>query len=164
MILKRDLIPIQDDPENGRDRVGALQGNVHTNAECRGSFTEPDRRVFEGQRRDRLQWSEPGGGVRMDPTNSDRTRVRASAQEGTGCDPGLPEQGDWAQSGADHAFNSVVPTARPNRDYALSAASVCDQVHAGGCRSAGGRGPGARAHERAGYAAGSEARVRAVSR
>jgi hypothetical protein len=50
----------------------------------------------------------PCGGVRMDPTNSDPTRVRPAAQEGAGRDPGLPEQGNRAQSVAGHAFVRVL--------------------------------------------------------
>jgi hypothetical protein len=29
MILKQNLIPMQDDPENGRNRVGKPLGNAH---------------------------------------------------------------------------------------------------------------------------------------
>ena len=91
MILKPDLFPIQDDPENRRCRVGVLRGNANTNAERRGSETRPDQRVLESQRRDRFRGAEACGDLRLDTAGAGRPGVWSPEQEATGQHPGLPK-------------------------------------------------------------------------
>src|SRR5580692_8074749 len=63
MILKQSLIPMQDDPENGRIGVGKPLGNAHQNAACGKSYQFTNRRVFEGERGNRIQRAKPHGGL-----------------------------------------------------------------------------------------------------
>src|SRR5580692_12354980 len=158
MILKQNLIPMQDDPENGRNRVGKPLGNAHQNAECRESDKFTNQRVFEGQRGDRVQRAKPRGGVHLGRKDACRPGVPAATEEAAGCDPGLLEQGRRVEPGADYATDSSACPDRKSGGEGLSAAAVRHQVHA--CRhcAAGASRPRTRAVERAGNATHPEAR------
>src|ERR1035437_2401904 len=162
MILKRDLIPIQDDPENGRCRVGMPRGNAHQNAECRESNAVADRRVFEGQRRDGIRWRKPCRNVRLGAADARPSGIRPSGEEAARSDPRLPEQSDGAEPGADHATDPGVSRDRSGRGKSIPPAELCDQVQEGGYCAAGGSGSRARTAERARHATDSETRARRV--
>src|SRR5205807_5437018 len=64
MILKQDLIPIQDDPENVR-RWGVPRPDAITYAERRSADRRTDSSVPQGQRNHRVPGPEPGRFVRL---------------------------------------------------------------------------------------------------
>src|SRR5580692_850446 len=159
MILKQNLIPMQDDPENGRNRVGKPLGNAHQNAECRESDEFTNQRVFESQRGDRIQRSKPCGGVHLGRKDACRPGIPAATEEAAGRDPRLLEQGRRLEPGADYAADSSPCSDRESGGEGLSAAAVRRQIHARRRRAAGAGGPRARAVERAGDATHPEARI-----
>src|ERR1700722_15063667 len=114
MILKRSSIPMQDDPENGRIGVGKPLGNAHQNAECRESYQFTDQRVFERQRRNRIQRAKPHGGLCLGRKDTGRPGIPEAGQEAAGRDPGVLEQGRWVEPGADYATDSSACSDRPS--------------------------------------------------
>jgi hypothetical protein len=102
MILKQSLIPMQDDPENGRIGVGKPLGNAHQNAACRESYQFANQRVFEGQRGNRIQRAKSQGGLCLGRKNAGRPGIPAATQEAAGPNPGLLEQGRRVEPGADY--------------------------------------------------------------
>jgi hypothetical protein len=159
MILKQNLIPMQDDPENGRDRVGKPLGNAHQNAECRESDKFTNQRVSESQRGNRVQRSKLRRGVHLgekllvaqeyqQQRKKQRGAIRAYLSKVAGFEPG-----------ADHAPDSSACPDGESGGEGLSAAAVRRQVHGRRHRAAGASGPRARAVERAGHATHPEARI-----
>src|SRR4051812_18360762 len=71
MILKRDLIPIQGDPENVRRR-GGLRRDASTHAERRSAHPGTDSRVPQRQSADRIQRSKPSRVIRVRGEGADR--------------------------------------------------------------------------------------------
>src|ERR1035437_6305004 len=65
MIVKRDLIPMQDDPENGGGLTGELRPNARTYAERRDIESRSDQPVFDTGRRHRVCRTEPRRKVRV---------------------------------------------------------------------------------------------------
>src|ERR1039458_1972545 len=59
MILKRDLIPMQDDTENGGGLTGELRPNARTHADRRDIESRSDQPVFETGRHHRICRTEP---------------------------------------------------------------------------------------------------------
>src|SRR5437764_8795365 len=108
MILKRDLIPTQDDPENVRRR-GGLRPDANTHAERRSTDQKTARRVFEGQRRDRVPSPKPGRTVRLGPGSISRAGIRCAGQETAWSDSSLPEQNHRTQPAASDAMDPPIP-------------------------------------------------------
>src|SRR2546428_6809735 len=81
-------------------------------------------------------------------------------QEAARSDPQLCEQGNRAESAADHAADPELRGDRKSGGQAVPAAPVSEQVYRAGCGAAGRGGWGAPTLERAGDAAHSEARIR----
>src|SRR5712691_9055356 len=162
MILKRGLIPTQDDPENGGIGIGVQRPDADTHAERRGPDRAADQGVFEGQRRDRVYRAKPGRGLQLDRANTGGPGIWQARQEAARSDPQLCEQGNRAESAADHAADPELRGDRKSGGQAVPAAPVSEQVYRAGCSSAGRGGWGAPALERAGDAAHSEARIRRV--
>src|ERR1035437_5345514 len=92
MILKWRLIPIQDDPKNGRCWVGEPLGNADQNAECRESEPLANWGISEGQRRNRVCWARPCRSVRLGAADAGASGVLASGAEAARRDPCLPER------------------------------------------------------------------------
>src|ERR1039457_4313233 len=65
MILKRDLIPMQDDTENGGGLTGELRPNARTHADRRDIESRSDQPVFETGRHHRICRAEPRRKVRV---------------------------------------------------------------------------------------------------
>src|ERR1019366_8075156 len=68
MILKQDLIPIQDDPENVKGQ-GVPRSDANTYAERRIADLGADPGVSQGQRDHRVPRPEPGRIVRLGGTS-----------------------------------------------------------------------------------------------
>jgi hypothetical protein len=106
MILKQNLIPMQDDPENGRNGVGKPLGNADQNAECRESDTFTNQRVLEGQRGDRVQRAKPWRGLRLGRKDACPAGVSSATEEAARRDPNVFEQDRRTEHGADYAADS----------------------------------------------------------
>src|ERR1017187_10846813 len=90
MILKRDLIPMQGDTENGGGLTGELRPNACTNAERRDTESRSDQSVFEPGRRHRVCRTKPRREVLVCAAIAGRAGVCAARQEAAGRDPRLP--------------------------------------------------------------------------
>src|SRR5450631_4182116 len=128
MILKRELISIQDDPEKGETRVGKLRLDAIANAACRRSQSGADRRISEGRRGDRIQRSKPGRKVRLDAAGLDCTRVREPEQEAAGPTARLYSEGDRVEPSAGGAVDPPVPGDGHGGERGLSEAPVSPVV------------------------------------
>src|SRR5450759_1868218 len=80
MILKQDLIPIQDDPENVKG-WGVPRPDANTYAERRSAERRADSRVPPGQRDHRVPRPEPGRIVRLGGAGPGGTGVCHAGQE-----------------------------------------------------------------------------------
>ena len=109
LILKRNLIPIQDDPEKGGGGVGVLQRDAHANAECRDAESGSDPGVPQAQPGDRVHRAKPGRGIRLGAADVGGPGVCPVRQETARQAPGLYPEGDGAQSAADCAAGWNVP-------------------------------------------------------
>src|ERR1700744_2029944 len=141
MILKQSLIPMQDDPENGRIGMGKPLGNADQNAACGKSYQFTNRRVFEGKCGHRIQWTKPHGSLCLGRKNAGRPGIPAAAQEATGRHPGVLEQGRRVELGADYPTDSNACSDRESSSEELSAAAVHRKVHACRHRTASASGP-----------------------
>src|ERR1700692_4938459 len=121
MILKRSLIPAQDDRENGR-WIGVLRPDANTHGERRKSDASTNSRVSEGQPDDRIGRSESGRLVRVGATGgcggrarhhgrdgAGSARVRDTGQDGAGSDTTVPEQINQPEPAANDAADPPVP-------------------------------------------------------
>src|SRR6266446_7399629 len=162
MILKRVLIPTQDDPENRRFEVDVRRPGANTHGERRGSDRAADQRVFEGQQRHRIYGPRPGRGLRMDGANAGGPGVQASKQEEAGSHPGLPEQGHGAEPAPDNAADPELREDRDGGSQVIPAAAISEQVHRARYRAAGRSGSGAPALERARHAVHSQTGIPGV--
>src|SRR5205807_3991957 len=109
MILKRSLIPMQDDTENGGGRVGMLRPDAATNAAYRNIESRSNQRVFETQRRHRVCGPKPERDLRLGARCAGGPGVRPASQEGTGCDSRVPERDDRTERATNGAADSEVP-------------------------------------------------------
>src|ERR1017187_5756740 len=82
MILKQDLIPIQDDRETVKRR-GVRRPDANAHAERRIADRRTDSTVPHGQRNDRIQRPESGRVVRLGGASAGGTGVRYTRQEAT---------------------------------------------------------------------------------
>src|ERR1039458_7548391 len=89
MILKRDLIPMQDDTENGGGLTGELRPNARTYADRREIESRSDLPVFETGRHHRICRTEPCRKVRVCAAITGRPRVCSTRQEAAWRDPRL---------------------------------------------------------------------------
>src|ERR1039458_7300212 len=81
MILKRDLIPMQYDTENGGGMTGELRPNARTHADRRDIEFRSDQPVFETGRHHRICRTEPRRKVRVCAAIAGRARVCTATQE-----------------------------------------------------------------------------------
>src|ERR1035438_2824247 len=103
MILKRDLIPMQDDTENEGGLTGELRPNARTHADRRDIESRSDQPVFETGRHHRICRAEARRKVRVCAAITGRARVCTPRQEAARRHPRLPEQNDRIGRGADRA-------------------------------------------------------------
>src|SRR5450759_1069843 len=101
MILKRDLIPMQDDPENGGGSTGELRPNAGTYAERRDTESRSDQPVSGIGRRHRVCRTEPRREVHVCAAIADSARVCPARQEAAWGDSRLPAQNDRIEPAAD---------------------------------------------------------------
>src|ERR1035441_5345568 len=94
MILKRDLIPMQDDTENGGGLTGELRPNARTYADRRDVESRSDQPVFGTGRHYRICRTEPRRKVRICAAIAGGARVCTARQEAARRHPRLPEQND----------------------------------------------------------------------
>ena len=139
--------------------MGKPLGNAHQNAACGKSYQFTNRRVFEGERGNRIQRAKPHGGLCLGRKNAGRPGIPAAAQETAGRNTGVLEQGRRVELGADYQTDSSACSDRESRSEDLSAAAVHREIHARRHSATGAGGPRARAVERAGYAMHPKARV-----
>src|SRR6202035_3506260 len=84
MIMKVNLIPMQDDHENGMSGLGVLRPYANTHAERRRTDGRADQGVLEGQRGGQLRGPEQKGGVRVGSEHAGGSGVHATRQEAAG--------------------------------------------------------------------------------
>src|ERR1035441_2437196 len=108
MILKRDLIPMQDDTENGGGLTGELRPNARTYADRRDVESRSDQPVFGTGRHYRICRTEPRRKVRICAAIAGGARVCTARQEAARRHPRLPEQNDRIEPAADRAADSDV--------------------------------------------------------
>src|SRR5450759_1163325 len=124
MILKRDLIPMQSDTENGGGVTGELRPNVRTYADRRDIESRSDQPVFEAGRQHRICRTEPRRKVRVCAAIAGRARVCTARQEAARRHPCLPEQNDRLEPAADRAADPDVHRNR-NRRVARIPTPMC---------------------------------------
>src|ERR1700682_2064764 len=149
MILKRGLIPTQDDPENVRGR-GGLRPDANTHAERRGAHSGTDSRVPQRQSVDRVQRAESGRVVPLCATSAGGAGIRQAGQEAARDDSSLPEQSDGTELAANDALDPQIPRGGRGGSGGLSAAAISEQIHAPGRDAVGGGGWRARRAGRGG--------------
>src|ERR1035437_9257455 len=161
MILKQDLIPIQDDPENVKRR-GVPRPNANTYAERRRAHRGTDSRVPQGQRGHRVPRPEAGRIVRLGAASLGGTGVCHAGQEAARSGAGLHRQDDRAEPTPGHTVDPQVPRRRSCGSGALPAAALPGEVQQSRRGAAGRSGPSARLAERAGDGAHHAARTPTV--
>jgi hypothetical protein len=139
-----------------------LRPDADTHAERRVSDREANRRVFEGQRRDRIRRGEPCRDVWLDRANSGGPGVQQTGQARARSSPSVLEQNDRAESAADHAPDPELRGDRKGGGEAELAEAVSGQVHRPGRGAVGGGGSSSPAIKRTGDTTHSGARVRGV--
>src|SRR5271165_2458276 len=107
MILKRELIPIQDDPENG-GWLGSLRPGANTHAERRGPDEGTDSGVPERQRGNRIQRAKPRRALRLGAAGFGGARICRARQEAAGTDSSLHRQDDGTQPATSDAADPQV--------------------------------------------------------
>src|SRR5258708_921333 len=162
MILKPDLIPIQDDPETRGGGVGVLRLDASTYAERREPDGRADQRVFESQWRHRVCGPKPCRDLRLDGADAGAAGIQQTRPQATRCAPGVFEQGDRAEPAADHAAGAEVRADGKSEGEALPAAPLPAEVPRGRHRAIDGSGSGAPTLEWAGHAVHPEARASGV--
>ena len=108
MIMKLNLIPMQDDHENGMSGVGVLRPDANKHAERGRVNSRTDPGILEGQRSGQLRGPKQKGGVRVGSEHAGGSGVHATRQEAAGNHPGLGGKGDRARQ---RAAASPVPFA-----------------------------------------------------
>src|SRR6202171_966462 len=161
MILKRGLIPTQDDPENVRGR-GGLRPDANTHAERRGAHSGTDSRVPQRQSVDRVQLQESGRAVPVCAASAGGSTVRSTGQKATRSGARVPKQSDGTALAANDALDPQIPRGGRGGSGGLSAAAISEQIHAPGRDAVGGGGWRARLAERAGHGGDSPAGIPAV--
>ena len=161
MILKRELIPIQDDRENGGGG-GGLRPDANTHAERRCTHPGTDPRVPQRQSIHRIHRPKPSRVVRICAAGVGRSGVRPAGQEAAGSGSGLPEQGHRAEPAADDATDSQIPPGGRGGSGSVPPAAFSGQIHQRRRGAMGGSGPRPRLAQRAGHRAPFQAGVRAV--
>src|SRR5579871_1859981 len=159
MILKRGLIPTQDDPENMRGR-GGLRPDADTDAERRATQPGADPGVPQSQSGHRIHRPKQGRAVSVCAAGAGSARVPGARQEAAWEDSGLPEQGYRIEFAAADAVNPQVPPGRSGGTEGVPPAAISHSVHQSRCGAAGEIGWDAWLVERAGDGADPKARIR----
>ena len=136
--------------------------NADRDAERRGSYGATDRRVFEGERRNRICRRGPGRDLPVDGAIAGCTGVCEQGEEGAGRDPEVCKQGNGPEPAADHEVDSKLPGDGDYRAEAEPKTAISGQVHRPGCAIACRGGHCTRAAERSGDEVHSEAGAQGV--
>src|SRR5712691_273868 len=149
MILKKDLIAIQEDAEDVK-RWGVPRPDAITYAERRSADPRTDPRVPAGQRSHRVPRPKPGRFVRLGRARVGGPGVRRARQEAERSGAGLHRQGDGIEPAPGDAIDPQIPRRRSGRNGAIPAAALPGEIHQPRRGAAGRSGSRARLAERAG--------------
>jgi hypothetical protein len=161
MILKRELIPIQDDRENVRER-GGLRSDATTHAKRRSADPGTDPRVPRRQSCHRIQRPEPGRAVQICGTSFSGSGVCRARQEAAGDDPLVLKQSHRAQRAANDAVDSQVLPGGRDRGGSVSPEAFPGRIYGSRPCGVGQGGSRARLAQRAGHGTHTQAGIRAV--
>src|ERR1035438_2294222 len=161
MILKRDLIPIQDDPEKMRSQ-GVWRPVANTHGERRNADRSTDPGVPQRQPGDRVRRAEPRGTVPVGAASAGGPGVRGARQEAAGYGSSLHEQSHGAEPAPDDAADPAIPGRGCGDRGGVPTPKLSEQVQQSRHRSTGGAGSRAPLAERAGDGAHSETGARTI--
>jgi len=139
-----------------------MRPDADKHAERRRPERAADRRIFEGERGDRVQRREPGRDLQVGGAVAGGAGVRRAKQETARHDPEVREPDHGAEPAADDTVDPELSADRRRGTETEPPPALSREVHRPGYRVAGEGGRCARAAERASHSAHPETRARAV--
>jgi hypothetical protein len=156
MILKRKLIPTQDDPEN-RSWLGFLRPVANTHAERRSADEGTDSGVPKRQPGNHIQRGKPRRTLPLGGAGFGGARICRARQEAARRDSSLHREDDRIEPAAGDPVDPPISDRGSSRSGPLPAPTLCGKVHQQRHRAASRGGLCTRLAERAGYATDTEA-------